>query len=240
MSLPVNSQACPQPSPLGSPGVLKALALLLEGYVCAQDLASPVWDFALEMPTLLASGGTPVGLRWLEQRGYAESAALQAPGKYGPPPAGLGAGAVYPPGAGFVLTERGAAVAREVCALPATRPGPGAGPVPPHEQADKPRWDAVRGELRLNGRLVKRFRKGACHQRVILDAMQRRGWPECLKDPLPRRERGVNLKQRLRNAIKNLNRHHESPLLRFHSADGAPLTGSGGSAAAGPRAAAGA
>lgn len=83
---------------------------------------------------------------------------------------------------------------------------------------EKPVWDAMRRELRVGELVVKRFRRLAPSQHLILDAFQAAHWPVNLADPLPLRAAHCP-KRRLHDAIKRLNRHHLSSAIRF-SGDG--------------------
>lgn len=78
-----------------------------------------------------------------------------------------------------------------------------------------PQWDAVRRELRVGEVVVKRFRGAAPNQTTILAAFEEEGWPERIDDPLPP-DPYCSSSERLHDAIKNLNRNHLVPLLRFH------------------------
>ncbi|HET6410120.1 MAG TPA: hypothetical protein VFG14_19680 [Chthoniobacteraceae bacterium] len=76
-----------------------------------------------------------------------------------------------------------------------------------------PCWDAGRRELRLGRQLIKRFRTRADNQELILLAFEEEGWPVSIHNPLP--PNGKDSADRLRAAIKRLNRHQRVPLLRF-------------------------
>lgn len=81
-----------------------------------------------------------------------------------------------------------------------------------------PRWDPVRHELFLEGRIVKRFKQHSPNQEAVLTAFQEEDWPPAVLDPLaplPNRDP----KQRLRDTIKNLNRHQMEARIQF-SGDG--------------------
>jgi hypothetical protein len=203
--------------------VQRALASLLEGHEYAQDLHVSPWEFAVEITTLVAEGCTPNTLRWLVRRGYAEHAGVSAEGAQ----ARGDMGRVLPEGACLVLTELGASVARSTWppASLGDAPGPnGQGRVAANREV--PVWDSAHGELRFRGRLVRRFRNAASNQRTVLDAFQSRGWPEWLQDPLPAPEnQRINLKRRLHDTIKNLNREHEASGLHFHAADSGRAVG---------------
>lgn len=83
----------------------------------------------------------------------------------------------------------------------------------PRRRADLPYWNADRGELTYCGHLVKHFDQKAKNQKAILAAFQEEGWPERIDDPLP--QDAVDAKERLHDAIKNLNRHQAAPLIHF-------------------------
>ena len=77
-----------------------------------------------------------------------------------------------------------------------------------------PRWDPNRRELWLDGLLVKRFRQPSPNQEKILSVFQEEGWPSSIDDPLPQ-DFGQNPKRRLNQTISNLNRCHQTSLIRF-------------------------
>jgi hypothetical protein len=205
-------------APLTHLSVQKALGVLLEGYECARDLQVPLWEFSTEPRVLLACGCSPHVLHWLVRKGYAEERVPAVAGKRAPRCPGTNERRSAEE-ARLVLTELGAAVARQGCVRPPlVHPGNPDGRAP-EGQPETPRWDEGTGELRFRDRLVKRFRNSASNQRSILDAFQTQGWPERLADPLPGGcgARG-NLKQRLHDAIKNLNRGHHARCLHFYGA----------------------
>jgi hypothetical protein len=211
--------AVPRNSLLRNAALQQALAVLLEGFDCAQDLRVSPWDFSTEAPTLLALGCTPHLLRWLVRKGYAEQAPQGRERRHGPQlrvQEGVGSEEVR-----FVLTELGASVARGLPSPPS--PGKSAEPscriLVPHA-IETPVWNPQTAELWFRGRLVKRFRNAASNQRAILDAFQDRAWPERVTDPLPWPERkGIKLKARLHDAIKNLNRDQKVRWLHFYGTD---------------------
>jgi hypothetical protein len=83
------------------------------------------------------------------------------------------------------------------------------------ESVGRPEWVASARELRYGGSVVKRFRRMASIQQRILDAFEELAWPEWIDDPLPR-DRYVKTKDRLREAVKSLNRRRIRPLIQFH------------------------
>jgi hypothetical protein len=64
---------------------------------------------------------------------------------------------------------------------------------------------------------VKKFKRPAENQELILSVFEEEGWPETIDDPLSATS-GVCSRRRLVEAVKRLNRHQEQPLIRF-SAD---------------------
>src|SRR5437870_1751336 len=99
------------------------------------------------------------------------------------------------------LTDAGVARLRAVVRA-------GAGP-------DLPHWDGVR--LRLGGRVILEFRQAAPCRRVVLAAFQVWGWGvEYIPNPLPPEpnESADEARQRLLNAVKNLNRDLNRQRLR--------------------------
>lgn len=92
--------------------------------------------------------------------------------------------------------------------------GFGSESAPPSLVAATPRWDPNRRELWLDGMLVKRFRQPAPNQEKILSAFQEEGWPPSIDDPLSQNPE-QNPKRRLNQTIRNLNRFHQTSLIRF-------------------------
>ncbi len=80
--------------------------------------------------------------------------------------------------------------------------------------AARPRWDDDRKELWFGSVLVKKFRFRSPNQEMVLIAFEEEHWPAKLDDPLPPVPNQTS-KQRLHDAIKNLNRHHLHRVLRF-------------------------
>jgi hypothetical protein len=77
-----------------------------------------------------------------------------------------------------------------------------------------PGWNSVLRELHFGARLVKRFHEPADNQETILAAFEEEGWPLRIDDPLSPTP-AISAKRRLRDAIKNLNRHQIHRLIRF-------------------------
>jgi hypothetical protein len=78
-----------------------------------------------------------------------------------------------------------------------------------------PHWDSKRRELHLGSVLIRRFKRRAPHQELILSAFEQAGWPRRINNPLPSASAWLYDEQ-LHDAIKRLNRHQMVPLLTFH------------------------
>jgi hypothetical protein len=68
--------------------------------------------------------------------------------------------------------------------------------------------------LRFRGKLVKQYSRPSPNQELILAAFQEEGWPPRVDDPLPPCD-DQEPRQRLRDAIKNLNRGQHHGIIRF-------------------------
>jgi len=82
------------------------------------------------------------------------------------------------------------------------------------EKVALPRWDAARRELCLDGRLVKRFRRPAANQEIILAAFEEEGWPPAIDDPLPGAP-GIDPRERLHEAVRRLNGSQKDAGIHF-------------------------
>ena len=78
----------------------------------------------------------------------------------------------------------------------------------------RPHWDASRRELRLGVTILKRFRRPAPNQELILTAFEEQDWPERIDDPLPH-SRQVDPRHRLHETIKSLNQGLKSGVIHF-------------------------
>ena len=212
------------------------LALLWRAYICAQDTGANVWDFALRTSRLYEAGMTSSDLRWMVAKGFAEHG--QETSGYDDPHRSFrrSNGYFFNDHTCLILTPSGAALAehvlRETFRLPQATPlalAAVAGETAalanarqaafqtntPATFALKPRWDAIRRELSLAGRIVKRFRVPARNQETLLSVFEEESWAEHIHDPLPVTH-DVDAPTRLHDAINRLNRCQINPLLRFH------------------------
>jgi hypothetical protein len=149
-----------------SPPSAAGLALLLQAYEYARELACSPWDFAVEIQTLKDAGLTNSDLRWLLHEGHAEHAHER--------PRGQGKGRTFLPGglrltdwSCFVLTAAGEAPAR---AAVVTHKSPASAGPP-----EVPYWDAALRELWVGDVLVKAFSRPAPNQEIILAAFEPAG-----------------------------------------------------------------
>jgi hypothetical protein len=119
-----------------------------------------------------------------------------------------------------LLTEAGAAhVRRLILAGRAGRGGPAAGPPLPH-------WDGVRRQLWLGPQLLKEFRQPAPAQVAVLAAFEARGWAAGhAPDPIPHEagESDEEVRHRLHDTVKNLNRGIQPGTIRFRADGGTGL-----------------
>jgi hypothetical protein len=191
-----------------------ALSILLEAYEYARQLQRSAWDFAVEIDCLRAAGLTNSDLRWLACQELVEHGAELTR-------ASQDARVFHPTGpltftkrTCFVLTQTGAALAREGHA----------GAAPARDELDLriatavpplvPQWDKQRQELRLGKLLVKHFKVPAPNQEMILAAFQEESWPPRIDDPLPPHP-DQDPKRRLHDTINTLNRHQKHRLVHF-------------------------
>jgi hypothetical protein len=192
--------------------VRAALKHLLEARRGALTLKADVWSFAVEMAYLLGAGCTVTQLRLLVAAGFAEHAEDVTPPSepersFRPEPR-----LAFGPWTCFVLTAAGAAwVARLE-----EESDPGAGKRNGPVGRRVPRWSATARELRVDGRVLKRFRRPAPNLELVLAAFEEEGWPRHLDDPLPP-EHGIDPQARLRDTVRRLNACQEPHKIRFES-----------------------
>jgi hypothetical protein len=207
-------------------GLRPGLARLVEARRYARDVGRDPWEFAVDLGTLRAAGLDWNEARWLVCKGYVEHAReITLPGdsrRVFRPEAEL----VFHPQSRFVLTEDGEGFAESLGRQGAgMRAGSGDGDGNIHDSASqrgcnaefsarRPRWNADLRELRVDGKLVKRFRVPSPNQERIVAAFEEEGWPPRIDDPLPPQPE-QDSKSRLRDTIKSLNRHQVNRLLHI-------------------------
>lgn len=195
-----------------------ALQLLYSARRYALETAHPFWQFALEIAEMKQFGLSRSEFRWLLASGFAEHAEEVTPpnarvrefqplGRY-----------QFPDSTCFVLTETGAefvesesgrisrGLESDLCCPPIG--------ISPAINYEKPSWDAEQRELLFQQMVIKRFRRPAPNQELVLDVFQEEGWPRRIDDPLPN-PCLHEPSQRLHDTIKCLNRNQVSSLIRF-------------------------
>jgi hypothetical protein len=194
------------------------LAALREAYEYAGELERSVWDFAVEIQVLRATGMTNSDLRWLVCRELVEHASeitrdFQATRAFRP--TGM---LTFTKRTCFVLTETGAVHTYHVHGAAAQSREPEQPRIATTCSPPVPEWDKERQELRLEDHVVKHFKVPAPNQELILASFQEECWPPRIDDPLPPHP-DQNAKRRLHDTICTLNRHQIHRLIRF-SGDG--------------------
>lgn len=185
-----------------------ALALLLEARQSAELHARDAWEFAVELPVLLAAGITVTVLRSLVCEGTIEHGQETTTAKHKNRRFRRTTNLCFPPGTCFVLA------ANASLASTSADDKSHAHTVAPSHSHVKPHWDADARTLSVLGQIVKRFRVPAKCQEIVLSAFEEDGWPTYIDDPLPG-SNGEDPKYRLHNTIKALNGHHLVKLIRF-------------------------
>ncbi len=195
------------------------LALLYQGGEYARQLGEDPWEFAVEIHELKSAGMTVNDLRWLMIGDLMEHACdVTDQGERNRRFKHRGRQR-FSRRSCFCLTQRGMVFA--VSVLTGTPRGSAASsrlePVGRKAIAGPgvcPCWDPVRHELSLQGRIVKRFKQHSPNQEAVLTAFQEEDWAPAVLDPLvplPNQDP----KQRLRDTIKNLNRHQMEARVQF-------------------------
>jgi hypothetical protein len=204
----------------GDRSLRSALVQLAHAYACAHDAQCSIWEFAVEIESLIAEGLTTSDLRWLLKMGYVEHAyevtrARDAARRFQPC-----RNLAFTKRTCFVLTETGVRLAATQDPQPPSFPPnqPTAANRMPGDNIDRvqcvPSWDHDRRVLRMDGCIVKQFKVPSPSQEAILTAFEEEGWPAAIDDPLsPQAEQ--DQKRRLRNTIQSLNANQKSSLLRF-------------------------
>lgn len=191
---------------------------LLEAFAYAEDTDSDRWDFAVAICCLKERGVNESDLRWLVRKGYVLHAReVTVEGDDGREFRSSG-DLTFSEQTCFVLTDDGVAHAQTVIA----NQGASVAPINGHgtrngraPQNSVPDWDGEVRELRIDGRIVKRFKWQALNQEAVLNAFQEEDWPPRIDDPLPPHA-DQDSKRRLADTIKCLNAKQENRLLRFH------------------------
>lgn len=195
------------------------LALLKDAYCYALEAKASSWDFAVEMEELRSSGASVSDLRWLIAKRLIEHGIERTEHGDCLRQFTCKSSLRFTERSCFVLTELGYElreqnIAREIIPLGLSGPiASSQADLDPNRSNDRerPDWDGERRELRLEGKLVKKFRWAAPNQELVLATFQEDDWPVRIDDPLPP-VGDQDPKRRLHDTIKALNRN------QFHSA----------------------
>lgn len=204
------------PESSGHERLQHALALLIEGHECASDLKQQTWEFAVEGVEFARAGVSRNLLRWLVCKGYVEHAVeVVQPDQQGRkfrPSDRL----CFSRRSCFVITPSGVELARQHL-LTGKSEAVVSSADPErltHANPLLPCWDEQRRELRLEGEVVKKYKRPAPNQELILQVFQEEGWPPRIDDPLPiRSDRSPRI--RLHDTINQLNQAQKVPRIRF-------------------------
>ncbi len=167
-------------------GQLRVTLLVLERalYYAEHLKRSPV-EFALTFDELANYGSSEKEIRWLLANKYITdvSSRFDSAGL----PINLREGL-------FLITESG----RQLCYSSRSA-----------SSRSQPFWCPDRRELLLGETLIKAYRVPSPNQQTVLEVFQEEGWPRRIDDPLPPKE-GIEIKRRLIETIKSLNRAHQA------------------------------
>ena len=211
-----------------SPKIEAALALLAEAYKYAQDTECNTWEFAVRFEALQAEGLKLNDCRWLVRKGYAEAGCEKTLSccerrEIAICPGQSLSNRKCRQRSCFVLTDAGRHFVQEIVGLevaPCTTHEVSVHEDEPRQEPVlRPRWDAELRELHVGQQMVKRYRCRAANQEAILAAFEEEGWPTHIYDPLTGGNENLHPHRRLNDAVRGLNRHQKTALIRF-STDG--------------------
>ena len=196
----------------------RALNLLMKAGEYARRVAGDPWDFAVDIQQFRRFRLTENDLRFLVRMKYLDHARESTTSS--------DAGRVFRSTGSvsftkrtcFVLTPLGMAVAENVAMAPANgqnhiRERAGS-LVAVHQTTQLPFWDSNCRVLSFAGLMVKQFRRRALNQELVLAAFEEESWPRRIDDPLTPQP-CQDMKRRLNDTIKCLNRGQQDLLLHF-------------------------
>lgn len=195
-----------------------ALRMLYFAHDEATATGTPEWQLAVGMSKMRTIGIEPADLRWLCCHRYIQHAIeVTAAGDESRSFRATTSLSFFDRSC-FMVTSAGVAFSREHAEEvfgEQDRRGPGKpAPVAPSRSATV-EWDLGCRELRVDGGVVRRYRRKAESQWSILNAFQSRAWARSIGNPLdarPTRGRG----QRLREVVSDLNQNHLVRRICFH------------------------
>jgi hypothetical protein len=197
-----------------------ALRVLLRAFDCARARDRDAWQFAVKLGELTSAGINSCELRKLVAQGFVAHALERAELRSGERTFQSVKNLVFGQDSCFVLMKKGELHVRQNLVV---------GRIHQAEQleknrhddrqssaaAAKPRWDVGQRILSLGGLVVKRFKRPAPHQELVIASFQELNWDRHIDDPIPP-EKEMDPKERLHDTIKKLNRGQLNPLLRFY------------------------
>ena len=192
-----------------------AIAMLTEAASYAMHTKGNPWDFAVEIQELRKLGLSNNDLRLLVRLGYVDHASEVSARGSGRRRFRRTGDVCFTNTTCFVLTPFGidaACGSTDTLAIGSSsfqeiRDSDCASPMPC--------WDIIRHMLSFDGRVVKQFKWRATNQEMILSVFQEEGWPLRIDDPLAPMPT-LDIKRRLSDTIKCLNRNQKHQLIRFH------------------------
>ena len=119
----------------------------------------------------------------------------------------------------LVLTDRGRILLRRLDGVDSQSTGNGRSTSAQPRLVPHPSYDHERHELRVDGICVRRFRRMAWNQIQVLAALESRGWPPRIDDPLGA-DPHLDAKHRLNDTVYQLNRGQQPHLILFSSDEG--------------------
>jgi len=204
-----------------APKFRRALALLLEARSYAEQTNSSHWEFAVETRQLLRLGLSENDLRFLVRTQYLDYAQeVKIAGCFSRqfrPTCALS----ITRRTCFVLTGKGIEAALNSFVAPSRSASNGDSTnrssrvALTQEVSPIPVWETDRRVLSFGGQIVKHFKRRAVNQELILTAFQEEGWPTRILDPLSPHP-SHDVKRRLSDTIKFLNRCQRNELISFH------------------------
>jgi len=210
------------PSQLELPAyVRESLIFLLDSYRYTCTAGDDRWRFAIEWRLLASHHLTPNDVRWLISKELIEvKQEVSLPGAFRRRFVDFDVPRLTRDAA-IVLTDAGADFCATILPLPAPensaangRPRPVRSDPSGAIAASKPVWKKAHREFSLDGKTIKAFRVPAFNQERILDAFEEEAWPEFIDDPLPP-VKDIHPDERLRSAVKSLNRNQVNKLIHF-------------------------
>jgi hypothetical protein len=206
---------------LAAPRFQSAFALLSEANSYAQRTSSDPWDFAVEIQPLRAVGLSDNDLRFLVRLKYVDHGREKKSSTYRDGRQFQATGNLnFADRTCFILTVKGMDAASVNVGKPSNGVSLGtpviriSSAITRLGTATLPVWDAKRRVLFFDGKVVKQFRRRANNQELVLASFHEEDWPSRIYDPLSPQP-CQDMKRRLNDTIKCLNRGQERPRLHF-------------------------